>query len=140
VPATGSGQFLTGAAGTAAEGLNLQVTGGSTGTRGTVTFTRGFADQINTLLGGYLGSAGLLQNATDGINAEITQNQQQQTALNAHLASVQANYMAEFTSLDTMIASMQTTSSFLTQQFAAMSGIVPTSNSSSSGSNSSSAG
>jgi flagellar hook-associated protein 2 len=133
-PATGSGQFLTGATGTAAEGLDLQITGGSTGNRGTVTFTRGFADQLNTLLGGYLGSSGLLQNATDGINAEITANTSQQTALNAHLSTVQANYMAEFTSLDTLISSMQTTSSFLTQQFAALASLTSGSSSSSSSS------
>jgi flagellar hook-associated protein 2 len=122
-PATGSGQFLTGASGTPAEGLEIQISGGSTGNRGSVVFTRGFADQLNTLLGGYLGSSGLLQNATDGINAEITANTAQQTALNTHLASVQANYMAEFTSLDTLISSMNTTQSFLTQQFDAMASI-----------------
>jgi flagellar hook-associated protein 2 len=122
-PAKGSGQFLTGATGTMAEGLDLQITGGATGNRGSVVFTRGFADQLNTLLGGYLGSSGLLQSATDGINAEITANTAQQTALNTHLASVQANYMAEFTSLDTLISSMNTTQSFLTQQFDAMASI-----------------
>jgi flagellar hook-associated protein 2 len=123
IPATGSGQFLTGATGTAAEGLEIQISGGATGNRGSVVFTRGFADQLNTLLGGYLGSSGLLQNATDGINAEITANTAQQTALNTHLAAVQANYMAEFTSLDTLISSMNTTQSFLTQQFDAMDSI-----------------
>jgi flagellar hook-associated protein 2 len=140
VPGTGSGQFLTGAAGTAAEGLDLQISGGATGNRGTVTFTRGFADQLNTLLSGYLGANGLLTTATGGINTEITSNQTQQTALNTHLASVQANYMAEFTSLDTLISSMQTTSSFLTQQFNAMAGLTPSSNSSGSSSSGSSGG
>jgi flagellar hook-associated protein 2 len=140
VPATGSGQFLTGATGTATEGLDLQISGGTTGNRGSVTFTRGFADQLNTLLGGYLGTSGLLTSATDGINTEITNNQTQQTALNAHLATVQATYMAEFTSLDTLISSMQTTSSFLTQQFNAMAGLTPSSNSSGSSSSSGSGG
>jgi flagellar hook-associated protein 2 len=141
IPATGSGQFLTGATGTPTEGLDLQISGGTTGNRGSVTFTRGFADQLNTLLSGYLGTSGLLTSATNGINTEITQNTQAQSSLNAHLATVQANYMAEFTSLDTLISSMQTTSSFLTQQFNAMAGLVPSSNSSSSsGSGISSAG
>jgi flagellar hook-associated protein 2 len=44
--------------------------------------------------------------------------------------------MAEFTSLDTLISSMQTTSSFLTQQFNALASLT---NSSSSSSGSSSA-
>jgi flagellar hook-associated protein 2 len=131
LPATGQGQFLTGAKGSATEGLQLQVSGGSTGSRGSVTFGRGFADQLNTLLNGYLGSGGLLQSRTDGLNTSIAQNQQQQTDLNARLAVIQQNYMSQFTSLDTMISSMNSTSSFLTQQFASMAAMLNNNSSSS---------
>ncbi len=123
VPATGTGQALTGARGSAAEGLKLQVNGGVTGARGSVSFSRGIADQLNTLLTGYVGAGGIIQSRANSLNSQIQQNTQQQTVLHARLAQVQANYLAQFTSLDTLLTSMNSTSSFLTQQFASMAAI-----------------
>ena len=72
-PATGSGQFLTGAFGTAVEGLKLQITGGAeNASRGTVTFSQGFATQTSKLIDNFIGSSGLLKGRSDGINRSIT--------------------------------------------------------------------
>lgn len=121
VAATGQGQNLIGATGDASEGLALKVTGGSTGARGTANFTMGFAYQLNTLTTSILADDGMLATKTDGINNSITRLSSQQDELNARLTAIEANYRAQFTALDTLMSSMQTTSSFLTQQLAQIS-------------------
>lgn len=118
VSATGSGQYLTGASGANSEGLKLQVLGGSLGARGTATATQGFAYQLSQLTTGYLANNGSLASRSDGINARIKLNQQQQEALNLRLINVEKRYRAQFTALDTMISRMNQTSNYLTQQLA----------------------
>lgn len=116
VAASGVGQTLTGAAGTPAEGLALRILGGATGARGSVTFGRGFADQLNTYVSGLLDGDGLIAARTDGINASIKGLDRRQEALQARLDQIEKRYRAQFTALDTMLSSMNKTSSFLTQQ------------------------
>lgn len=118
VSASGSGQYLTGASGSSAEGLKLQVQGGSLGARGTVTATQGYAYQLAQLATGFLASSGSLASRSEGINARIKLNQQQQAALNQRLLNVEKRYRAQFTALDTMISRMNQTSAYLTQQLA----------------------
>jgi flagellar hook-associated protein 2 len=119
VLATGSGQYLTGASGSPAAGLKLQITGGAeNASRGTVSFSQGQAFHLNALLDGYLGSAGLLAGRTNGINSTIKDIGNQATALNARLTATEARYRAQFTALDVTIGKMSSTSSFLTQQLA----------------------
>ncbi|HYL17875.1 MAG TPA: flagellar filament capping protein FliD [Burkholderiales bacterium] len=118
VTAVGSGQFLTGATGDRSEGLQIQITGGSVGSRGTVVFSRGYAFQLDAALDKFLGSTGPLQASTDGINASIKDIDNQRTSLNDRLTLVQQNYLTQFNALDALVASMNSTSTFLTQQLA----------------------
>jgi flagellar hook-associated protein 2 len=119
VPATGSGQYLTGASGSPAAGLKLQITGGAeNASRGTVSFSQGQAFHLNALLEGYLGSGGLLAGRTDGINSSIKGLGNQSDVLNARLTAMEKRYRAQFTALDVTIGKMTSTSSFLTQQLA----------------------
>lgn len=118
VAATGSGQYLTGATGDASQGLQIKINGGATGARGTVNYSQGYAYQFNSLTNSMLGSAGSLASSTNGINASIQRLNVDQQAWNARLINIEARYRAQFTALDTMISSMNTTSSFLTQQLA----------------------
>ncbi|HXC37916.1 MAG TPA: flagellar filament capping protein FliD [Burkholderiales bacterium] len=117
VAATGHGQLLT------ASGLTVQVAGGSTGSRGTLDFAHGFATQIGSLMDQFTGPNGSIQSRVNGINASITDIDDQRAALNQRLADIQANYQAQFTALDTLLASMQSTSSYLTQQLASLPGV-----------------
>ena len=119
-PATGSGQVLTGEAGSATAGLALTVSGGTTGSRGSITYSEGYSDQLNNLLTQYMGSTGPISNETSGINNTITSLQTQITALNQTLTQQQANYMAEFEALDTTIASLDATQTYLTQELASL--------------------
>ena len=116
--AGGSGQFLTGATGSPSEGLQLQITGGSTGSRGTVNFSYGYAYNLNNLMTSLLSSSGPITAETNGINSSIADIDNQRNALNARLAIVQANYLAQFNAMDSLVATMKSTGDFLTQQLA----------------------
>ncbi|HTP97457.1 MAG TPA: flagellar filament capping protein FliD [Burkholderiales bacterium] len=118
VAAGGSGQFLTGALGDASEGLKVQVAGGSTGSRGSVSYSQGYAVRLNALANNFLDSQGVINAATDGINSTISDIENQISDWNDRLTAIQANYQAQFTALDTMISSLKSTSNFLTQQLA----------------------
>ncbi|MCC6658519.1 MAG: flagellar filament capping protein FliD [Rhodocyclaceae bacterium] len=114
--ATGSGQILTGSGD--ASGLAIKVTGGATGGRGTVSFARGFAYELDKLVGRMLENDSLIDGRMDGINASIKSLGSQREALLRRLDAVEMRYRAQFTALDGMIASMTKTSNFLTQQLA----------------------
>jgi flagellar hook-associated protein 2 len=120
VAATGSGQTLSAAPGSPADGMKLAVSGGALGERGTVTFSQGYAYQLNNLAASFIGTTGLITGKTDGINVSIKAVATQKDAFNARLADIEKRYRAQFTALDTMLASMQSTSSYLTQQLASI--------------------
>lgn len=120
VAATGNKLSLTGASGDASDGLSIKVLGGALGDRGTVTFTRGYASQLDGLISTLLKSDGVLAAKTDGFKSSITRLDKQADALNLRLTAIEARYRAQYTRLDTVISSMQSTSTFLTQQIAAI--------------------
>jgi flagellar hook-associated protein 2 len=119
--ASGSGQSLTGGAGTAADGLKLLITGGTTGDRGTISFSQGYAFQLSKLVDSYLGSKGLIPGRTNGIDSSIKDVRKQQDNFNVKLTAMEKRYRAQFTALDVAIGNMNKTSSFLTQQLASLS-------------------
>lgn len=116
VDATGSGQYLTGL-----DGLKLLVSGGVAGLRGSVSFSQGYAYQLNNLVSGYLASPNLISGRTDGINRSIEDIGTLRDNLNRRLADTEARYRAQFTKLDTLISSLNQTSNYLTQQLSALS-------------------
>ena len=122
VAATGFGQTLTSASGNS-NGLKLTINGGVLGSRGTVAFTRGIADQLNTALTSVLDpTSGTIATATSGLNSMITNLTNQEATLQGQLAVTQQRYLDQFNAMDTLVASLQSTSNYLTQQLAAMSG------------------
>lgn len=120
VAATGAGQFLTGAGNAA--GLMLEITGGSTGSRGSVVFSRGVADQLNSLLANLLDADSFLSSRTDSLTEQIKGISSEREVLGRRLEALQARYLAQFTALDTLMAQMQQTSTFLTNQLASLPG------------------
>lgn len=115
IAATGSGQFLLSAAGDA-QGLKIQVTGGALGERGTVSFSRGYADQLNKLVDSMLGTEGAISARTNGLNASIKSITEQRERLNDRLVDIEKRYRTQFTALDVLLSGMTKTSSFLQQQ------------------------
>ena len=116
ITATGSGQTLTGAAGSAVEGLQVLVSGGAVGARGEVVFSRGFASRLNDTLTSLLASDGVVNTSTNTANKQIESINDRREALQVRLEQVQANYLARFRMLDQLLSSMNSTSSYLTQQ------------------------
>jgi flagellar hook-associated protein 2 len=116
----GSGRFLTGAAGTDVDGLKLEITGGALGDRGTVNFSQGYAHSLGALASSFLGSTGTITGRTNGLNASIKDIAKQKETFSERLVDIEKRYRAQYTALDTSISSLNSTSSFLTQQFAAL--------------------
>jgi flagellar hook-associated protein 2 len=120
VPATGSGRSLTGTG--TAEGLALEVLGGSVGARGTLAFVRGIADRTNHFMESLLGAQDVIATRTRGLQTRIGAVDDQRTELAARLQSLEDRYRAQFSALDGLVSKLQSTGNFLTQQFAALPG------------------
>ncbi|HBV20146.1 MAG TPA: flagellar hook protein FliD, partial [Nitrosomonas sp.] len=113
INATGSGQMLNGTGDS--NGLVLQITGGNLGSRGTIDFAHGFAAKLDQVINKML-DGNLINNRIDGINAKIDDINTQRETLSRRLDDVEKRIRAQFSALDTMIASMTQTSNFLQQQ------------------------
>ena len=74
-------------------------------------------------LEGLVGSSGSLASATDSVNRLIKDIGKRQEALNTRLEQIQARYKKQFSSLDSLISSMNKTSTYLTQQLANLPGV-----------------
>ena len=124
IAATGSGQLLTGIAGTAAAGLKVQYTGNAAQVAAspatTLNFSRGFAARLAQLATDALDTTGALAGRTTGIAKSIANVGQRRDNLNTRLLDIEARYRAQFTALDTLLSNLNRTSSFLTQQLAAL--------------------
>ena len=79
-------------------------------------FGQVFSDKIDSMIG----ANGLIANRVDGLNRSIKMNQSDQEAMQRRIDAIQARYQAQFTALDTLMASMQTTGSYLTQQLTSL--------------------
>ena len=111
VAASGGGQGLT-----SIEGLRLKVAAQASGALGSVAVSRGYGALLSAAVATLTDSGGPLNTRTEGLNASIKRNNAQQVSFNARMATLEANYRRQFSALDTMLGSMGTTSSFLTQQ------------------------
>ncbi|MDK2126411.1 flagellar filament capping protein FliD [Parachitinimonas caeni] len=116
VEATGSGQYLTGNG--VAKDLKLQITGGSLGERDPVVYNVGLAAQLDKQLDDMLSAKGMIAARTEGLDQQIKGVGDKRTTLNRRLDTVEANYRKQFTALDTLVSSLQRTSSYLSQQLA----------------------
>lgn len=114
VAATGSGRALIGTGDAA--GLRLDISGSGTGDRGSVTFTRGFGDLFSSLLDDMLASDGAIQLKSDALSAEGTRIEDQRTALEDRMTTLEERYRKQFERLDVVMAQLQATSNYLTQQ------------------------
>ncbi len=121
VAGTGVANNLTGATGDPSEGLGLSVVQGEMGNLGTVTFSRGLASRLDDWIKSLSEEGGALVSRTDGLNSRLKRLDTQEDRFNLRLEQVEKRYRAQFSALDAMLASMQQTSSYLSQQLAALS-------------------
>nr|WP_307731142.1 flagellar filament capping protein FliD [Massilia agilis] len=103
--------------------MKITIKGGTTGNRGSVTFTQGFAQQIGAMVDNYVGTKGMLKSQTDGINVSIKLLDKQQAALQDRLTMTEKRLRAQYNALDQALASMGQTQTYLTQQLTQISNL-----------------
>jgi len=82
------------------------------------TSTSGIAAQVSDKITSYLSTTdGLLATRTNGIQKTITNMDKQIENLQNRMDTIEARYRKQFTAMDSMVASMNTTGSYLTSQF-----------------------
>lgn len=121
VSATGSGQLLSAISGDAL-GMGILINGGALGDRGVLNYSQGYATTLSNWSTTVLASDSIIAARTEGIGRSITDIDKRRTDLEARLVNIEKRYRAQFTALDTMLSSMNSTSSFLTQQLANLPG------------------
>ena len=104
-------------------GFVLNVIGGTTGDRPGIVVSGGNVTALDSLLDSFLDSEGFVQAKTDGINASIDDIQQQKEDLALRLEQLEARFIKQFSAMDTLVAQLNSTSSFLTSQLASISNI-----------------
>ena len=68
-----------------------------------------------------LATNGVISSRSDGLSSSVKMMSRQIDSFETRLTSIEKTYRAKFTALDTAMASMSTTSSYLTQQLSMLS-------------------
>lgn len=79
--------------------------------------TTGITTKIATNLTGWLSSTGIVQAAKDGVSKTLNNLTEQYNSTSTRIDALIARYKAQFTQLDVTMSSLNSTSSYLTQQF-----------------------
>lgn len=119
--ATGKGQLLTATEGDA-KGLKLLIADSKSGDRGTIQFARGLMERLDTAIGGLLDTNGTVKSRTDGLQGELDKIANDRTALSKRMDKLQTRLLTQFNAMDAIVGRFQSTSSYLTQQLAALPG------------------
>lgn len=81
----------------------------------------GLVASIDDTMGSILDDGGLLQTATDGIDATLERLDERYTSTQESIAVTIERYRTQFAAMDSLVAQMNSTSDYLTQQFDALS-------------------
>ncbi len=82
--------------------------------------SNGVATALSSQLQSWLDSGGTLDSRNQSLSQRVRQLDDNQARLDARMLSVQARYQAQFSKLDSLLSSLNNTSTFLTQQLAAL--------------------
>ena len=80
----------------------------------------GVATRLTKVTDEMLGSKGVFKNRTDGLNATIEGMKDSEDRMMQQLGQTEKRYRAQFVALDTMMTSMQSMQSYMTQQLSAL--------------------
>lgn len=83
--------------------------------------TAGYGKQLSALVDKVTATGGALKVATDGMTASLKDLDEQYDEMQARVDAKVEYYRAQFTQLDLLVSKMNSTSSYLTQQFASLS-------------------
>lgn len=75
---------------------------------------------LGTALNGFIGTSGALQSRTDSLSKRLDDLSKQKSDLDERMSVLTARYTAQYSALDSLMAQMNSTSTFLTNQFTQM--------------------
>lgn len=83
----------------------------------------GYATRLFTLTDGFLQSDGIIESRTQGLTSTIEGFGDDREALNERLASLETRLLRQFNALDSLLAQLSSTSTFLSQQLSNLPGV-----------------
>jgi flagellar hook-associated protein 2 len=84
----------------------------------------GMAAKLDKLLDPYLQTGGVFDNRDASVKSSIADIDEQREALSTRLQGLQQRYLRQFNALDGLLAQLNSTSNFLTQQLSQLPGAV----------------
>jgi len=84
--------------------------------------TNGLSTKLDTLIEGYVNTTGVINSRTNGLQTSVDGIQEQREELDRRLGSLESRLLKQFGALDALVNSLQSQSSFLTQQLANLPG------------------
>jgi len=118
--ATGEGQVLFVEGTGSAAGMQVKVTGGSLGNRGDINFIQGVGDRMVDLISGIVGLDGSLEAKTDGLQKDLERISEDRARLDLRIESYRERLVAQFSAADSLIARLNSTQDYVSQQLAAL--------------------
>jgi flagellar hook-associated protein 2 len=83
-------------------------------------FSAEIGNRFNTGLDRLAGTGGSVQSATDSLKASVRGLEKRQEAMELRMVQVEERYRKQFSALDTLMASMNSTSNFIAQQLSSL--------------------
>ena len=120
--AQGDGQvlFLANNSGGAAAGLQVRITGGEVGSRGSVKFIEGVSERAVETITSILGANGSLSSRTEALNRDLERIQEDRQQLELRIQSYQERLVSQFSAADSLISQLNNTRDYVSQQLAAL--------------------
>ena len=105
-----------------ARGLQVEVLGGNVGRRGTVSYSKGVAEKLDTLVASFLDNGGLLQGKSKGLVDNLKGINDDRNKLTEKLEKSEKQHLKTFTNLDALVGKMRSTGEYLSRQLASLPG------------------
>lgn len=113
---------LIGATGSGASGLKIRVDTPTLGSRGTVSFARGFAYNLGDTLSRVLSLNGPIETRKSALNSDISRINDQVDRLNDKLVRMETTLRKQFTAMDSTVGKYNQLSTYLDSQLKALTG------------------
>ncbi|NKN34701.1 flagellar filament capping protein FliD [Marichromatium bheemlicum] len=106
----GAGNQLLPSIDSPAYGLNFSVAAGAS-TQGAfdISFSRGFAGELSRLVDGFLSSDGTVEMRKENIQDQLTELEDDRTALDRRMEAVESRLLSQFIAMETIVSSFQST-------------------------------
>ncbi|HIO31088.1 flagellar filament capping protein FliD [Marinobacter salarius] len=119
--AEGEGQTLfLGENSGAASGLQIQILGEQTGSRGSIQFIEGVGERTVDLITNFVGADGAIDTRTESLNRDLERIQENQIRLEERITAYRERLVSQFTAADSLISQLNSTQDFVSQQLAAL--------------------